>query len=333
MKSSGDTGLVRGGPTTAVSTRDVDQAAKAVTDSFVDIDLYLPTPPNAVDMQLVVLTFGDVTAGLLSYGRELRVSANDLSEFHVNAPLRGNVVSQTDSCPPLENALGNAAVFPPGAPAAQHLSADCVQLCLMVPRSAVERELESLIGAQLRTPLEFDFAMDLSSDGGLAWRGALRLLLAELRHPTGLSANPTLRRHIEALVIDGLLVSQPHNHSEMILRDAAPGGRSAVNHARELIHDRPGEPWTTTTLASAVHLSVRALQEGFKRDVGQPPMAYLREVRMRRANLELARADRRLVTVRDVALANGFLHLGRFAGHYRETFGETPSETLAREPD
>ena len=35
-------------------------------------------------------------------------------------------------------------------------------------------------------------------------------------------------------------------------------------------------------------------------------------------------------TVTAVAMDCGFFNFGRFAGHYRRQFGETPSQTLAR---
>ena len=34
--------------------------------------------------------------------------------------------------------------------------------------------------------------------------------------------------------------------------------------------------------------------------------------------------------ISDVARANGFWHMGEFASAYRATFGETPTQTLAR---
>jgi hypothetical protein len=34
--------------------------------------------------------------------------------------------------------------------------------------------------------------------------------------------------------------------------------------------------------------------------------------------------------VKSIALSHGFWHLGQFAHDYRATFGEAPSETLAR---
>lgn len=98
------------------------------------------------------------------------------------------------------------------------------------------------------------------------------------------------------------------------------------------MEEDPSEPWTTARLAAEVHLSPRALQAGFRRDLATPPTAYLRDVRLRRAREALTAADRDATTVRAVAVGVGLLHLGRFAAAYREAFGETPSDTLNRSP-
>lgn len=79
-----------------------------------------------------------------------------------------------------------------------------------------------------------------------------------------------------------------------------------------------------------MHLSPRALQEGFRRDLATPPIAYLREVRLRRARERFSAADRDTGTVRAVAASVGLLHQGRFAAACRKAFGETPSETPNR---
>lgn len=57
-------------------------------------------------------------------------------------------------------------------------------------------------------------------------------------------------------------------------------------------------------------------------------MTYLRDVRLRRVHETLKTAERATTTVRAVAAAFGFLHMGRFAAAYRRDFGETPSDTL-----
>jgi len=74
-----------------------------------------------------------------------------------------------------------------------------------------------------------------------------------------------------------------------------------------------------------------ALQAGFRRDLATPPMAYLREVRLRRARA-LSAADRDGTTVRAVAAGVGMLYPSRFAAAYLEAFGEMPSDSLNRSP-
>jgi transcriptional regulator GlxA family with amidase domain len=86
----------------------------------------------------------------------------------------------------------------------------------------------------------------------------------------------------------------------------------------KLIQSRPGDPWTVSGLAAEVHLSIRAFQEGFVRDVGMSPMTYLRRARLHRAHAELQAADPSLTTVRAVATRLGNLHLSRFAATYKD---------------
>ena len=81
-------------------------------------------------------------------------------------------------------------------------------------------------------------------------------------------------------------------------------------------------------LTAAVGLSVRALDDGFARYVGTPPMTYLRQVRLTRAHEELAGADPEDTTVTAVARKWGFGHYGRFAADYQRRFARKPSETL-----
>ena len=44
-------------------------------------------------------------------------------------------------------------------------------------------------------------------------------------------------------------------------------------------------PRTLATLATRSHVSTRALQQGFRRHLQTTPMAYLRDVRLRRAHI------------------------------------------------
>ncbi len=82
-----------------------------------------------------------------------------------------------------------------------------------------------------------------------------------------------------------------------------------------------------TELAVEVSLSVRSLQDGFRRSLDTTPMAYLRRLRLEKVHDELVAAEPGSVRVTEVAARWGFVHLGRFAAAYRSEFGERPSDT------
>ncbi|MEV6492897.1 helix-turn-helix domain-containing protein, partial [Actinoplanes sp. NPDC051633] len=69
---------------------------------------------------------------------------------------------------------------------------------------------------------------------------------------------------------------------------------------------------------------------GFRRHLGDTPMAYLQQVRLQRAHDDLVAADPNTDTVSAIAHRWGFAHLGRFALSYRARYQETPSQTLRK---
>jgi AraC-like DNA-binding protein len=312
------------------ATDDRDEAERIVSELYLPNRLDLSEGSAPLGMEVTGLRLGALTVGRLTYGRGVRLRTADAENFHVNLPLRGRATSRSGPHGPVTTGPGEGLVFSPDAPAEMAWSADCEQLCLMIPRARLEAELEQLLGRSLRGRLTFDFTADLRSPVGRRWRTVLDLLVDELDHPTDVGQDPRVGGHVEGLVLGGLLLGQPHNHHDAVVRDRPVKLGAAVKHAVELIEERPSEPWTTVRLATEVHLSVRALQEGFRRDLATPPMTYLRQVRLRRAREALVAADRDATTVGAVATGLGILHLGRFAAAYRAAFGEAPSDTLNR---
>ena len=316
----------RGG-TERKATQDPDEAEEIVSEAYLPHRL-LRTSSAQIDMKLVSGRLGEVTAGLLSYGQTVHLQTAEAAQFHVNLTLEGRATSRSGRQDTLMTTRGQATVFPVGEPAQLTWSADARLLCLMATRATLEGELEQLLGRSLPRPLAFEQC--LRADVGHAWRPAIELVCQELENPQGLLTSPRVARHLEGLVVDGLLLTQPHNHHDLLHHAAAPGHAGAVARAAELLEDLPGEPWTVVRLATEVHLSVRALQYGFKRDFDMPPMAYLKRVRLRHAHQALRASYPEITTVAAVARELGFLHLGRFAAVYRKAFGESPSETLRR---
>jgi AraC-like DNA-binding protein len=75
-------------------------------------------------------------------------------------------------------------------------------------------------------------------------------------------------------------------------------------------------------------VSIRSLQEGFRRHLDMTPTQYLREVRLARAHEDLRLADPSQATVTRIARDSGFTSVGRFAQMYAKRYGNHPSETL-----
>ncbi len=182
-------------------------------------------------------------------------------------------------------------------------------------------------------PLVFENGMDLTSPAARGWRASLEVVRTELTEGPGLASRMRVARQLERLVVDGLLLGQPHNYSEALERGTWHPSSGPVARARHLLEEQPEDAWSTSSLAVRVHVSVRSLQEGFARDLGVPPMKYLKQVRLRRAHDQLREASSARTTVARVASGLGVSHLGRFAAAYRLAFGESPSETLRQGGD
>ena len=89
----------------------------------------------------------------------------------------------------------------------------------------------------------------------------------------------------------------------------------------------PLKPLYSKELARQIGTSVRTLQSASLSVHGISLHSYLRRKRLSEARLQLSTGR---FTVKAAALANGFWHLGDFSRVYRSTFGEMPSQTLAR---
>ena len=143
--------------------------------------------------------------------------------------------------------------------------------------------------------------------------------LRALHGDTGLarmaSADPRLAAEVEAPLLS--LLVQGHAW------DGGPPGAlpAQVRRAEAFMRASFDQPITLDDMAAAAGVAPRTLQDGFRRFRGCSPTMWLRGVRLDHARAHLMRG----AGVSEAALACGFTHLGRFAGAYRQRFGEAPS--------
>ena len=309
-------------------TADLDTAQAAMERLFLPLRLRLREPAAPLDMALNARPVGDMTASYVRFGRDVELVTAEADNYHVNIPITGATDSRSGRLERVQATPQRAAVFMPGLPADIGWRHDCAQFCLMFPRRRLHHELEAMLDRPVTRPIDFTPAMDLTTDRGQVWLDRLRLIERESRHPDNLLDYPLAAHNLESVLLNGLLLAQPHNYTDQLTGPRQPVPPLAVRQTIELIHAHPEHPWRTTTLARQVAASTRSLQEGFARTVGIPPMRYLREVRLDRVHAELLSADPGSVSVSQVAVRWGFLQLGRFAAAYRHKFGQRPSETL-----
>ena len=106
-----------------------------------------------------------------------------------------------------------------------------------------------------------------------------------------------------------------------------------VERVDAFLRENLGETVTIAELSRIAGVSERTLRAAFHDVVGVSPKQHVIRQRLQAARAALSAAEPGTTTVTDVAMSYGFLELGRFAGRYRNTFGEAPSRTLRHQAE
>jgi AraC-like DNA-binding protein len=159
-----------------------------------------------------------------------------------------------------------------------------------------------------------------------AWHRALDYAIATLAAPDT-AQQPLNVAAMAPLLAGALLECYPSNVTE---RDLAndPALPETLKDAVTFIHRHAGADVSVNDVAAAVHLTPRAVQYLFRRQLDTTPTEYMRRVRLHRAHQELLAGDRSSTTVTDIAQRWGFAHTGRFAVLYRQAYSQSPHTTL-----
>ncbi|GAA0788819.1 AraC family transcriptional regulator [Marinobacterium sediminicola] len=276
-----------------------------------------------------ILNSTTTAIGYIEYGTDVTVKVEDLSNsYSISLPLSGY---QELSCRDgnVQSNITNGVIISPAAPYELHISGNCRKTLVRISRQAMELGLESLIGKPADKPLIFDPKMDAKVGSSSAWWRTIRYIETELGNTDSLYNSPAFIRDIEQALIKGILTSQPHNYSDDVknaLRNNLPSYLIKTidylkENARNEIHMDDIE-WISG-------VSRNKLYSDFKRYIGMPPTAYLKRIRMSGVRTDIIKSMGE-ESISTLALNWGFNHLGRFSTDYKNIFGETPSETLAK---
>src|SRR5690606_21321712 len=119
-----------------------------------------------------------------------------------------------------------------------------------------------------------------------------------------ISTGGLMPARLREMQVGAALARWPHNESDARRRPAAPRPASHVKLAMAYLREHPARLVSGTELAGLANVSLRALQDGFRRFVGTTIVGYQRQVRLESARQVLARGEG--ASVAEVALQHGF---------------------------
>lgn len=142
-------------------------------------------------------------------------------------------------------------------------------------------------------------------------------------------ATPLVLGHASRLLAAVLLSAFPTGATgDGSPHDRTDGKPALLRRAIEFMDSNVDSDIALVDIAEAIHVTPRAVQYMFRKHLDTTPLQYLRRVRLHHAHQDLLRADRMHDTVTTIAARWGFMHSGRFAVLYRQTYGQSPHTTL-----
>ena len=312
------------------TSRDIDDAREQVARQFCAHGLQQLGPAQPLDCHMHRVALGALSLNYLGYGADVAITPGRLDSFYlVQIPLTGRAEIKHGG-QHADSDASTAVVLSPDQPVTMRWHADCAQLLLHIPRALIEQRVAAGPDGP-GAPL--GFALALPQDAGPT-AGWCRMVL-DLAHNIDAHGAAWLRHEaavasLQDMLLAGLISLQPHAQAA-----PAPSGGALPRHvqrAADFIRAQAEQALSVTDIARAACVSVRALEEGFRRHLDTTPGAYLRSVRLQRVHDELRAAARagQAVPLFELAYRYGFFHLGRFSAYYKAQFGEPPSATLRR---
>jgi AraC-like DNA-binding protein len=289
----------------------------------------LLSDPESLSLTHRVGRIGPLAIGELVVGDEVALDCGELCcAYRVNV-LRSGHVESVHRGSSITAGAGDVSVFQPQGHASARWAAGSRMLALKIDRDVVDDALSDALGQQVATQIAFQPTM--SATGAVrSWLAMLRTLAEHLFQPGSLLSQPLAGMPFVDSLVRGLLLVADHPHRDAVAATPKLVASRAVRTALDIIEAEPHLPLTVSALAARSYVSVRGLQDGFRRYLGTSPMTYLREVRLRRAHEVLRQSDPSITTVAAVAHDWGFTNLGRFAAVHTAQYGELPTVTLRR---
>lgn len=312
-----------------VDTRSVDEARDAIGRIFCPHFLG-PTgrQTGTFHARHNAVALPGFSVNYVSYGARVDIDPGELARFFLlQIPIRGSAhircgTSTTDSAPGSRGSL-----LSPTLATRMTWSEDCEKIIILIDREIMQRQFLAL-GGRRDERVEFAAGVDLASSPGRGLAQHVELMVSAAEH------FEVMPDAYQVMLRDGLttllLMGFSHNLSDDLIQPMRAAAPTAVSRAEAFMREHAGRPISSADIAAHAGVSLRSLQDAFKRSRNMTIGDFLLETRLDQFRAALTDRQSPTASVADAAFAAGFGHLGRAAQAYRQRFGESPSQTLNR---
>lgn len=140
-------------------------------------------------------------------------------------------------------------------------------------------------------------------------------------------AGKSAERALCSVASQVLAVPGTHKYSRSTTRKEHA---TLIRSARKYLEASPGDELRVAEMARTLGVSERMLRQLFQEYFSASPKQFIETYTIRRIRDALLASDPDEQTVADILMSYGIFELGRFAGRYRQAYGELPSATLWR---
>ncbi len=270
---------------------------------------------------------GQVAIHALHYGAAIRIGVRpEENTFLLLILLKGSgTVKQEGHITHIND--HTAYVFNPKVPAVLELSREQINFTIKIPMFAFRELLERESGRALLSELEFLTYVPDTQIGAKGLRSFTEFLCNEIDKGNQNITLPLIEKQYEQTILGLVLTELPHNYNEFMGLEPLEPAPDYVRRVEKHIAENFSRSINLSELAECAAISVRALQNGFRRFRNTTPMEYLRDYRLNMSRQKLENTRDSDLNITEIATSCGFSHLSKFAKCYRQRFGETPSET------
>jgi len=273
-----------------------------------------------------LLAWKNITFEYCSYGAQARVAFPKIAQIRQPYCLSGAGQAVLDGVA-LPINVAETCIINPDEDVVLEFGRGMKQVVAWIDPDALARKRAALIGGTPDQPLALDRSTRFDSPDAQALRRLIHFIIEQLTAETPLPR--LVADELEQTLMTHFLLANQHGFRASLEKQARHAGPWQVRMVEDYIDANWDKPLTLELLSGITGASTRSLHEKFKQARGYSPMAFAKQVRLKRARELLLRPEP-TTSVTTVSNACGFGNLGHFAKDYFKIFGERPSETLAR---